>query len=216
MRKKILLLSIFMFSWCLSLSSEIKEVKFCEDPWPPYTYGKVGEITEKGIATDIINELFSRMDIKVTNKLLPWKRCLLMVEKGKQDGAMMLTKNSEREEYMEFSIPIIENRDMIWYKKGNSKIKEWNSFEDLKPYIIGNSLGFNYGKEFEKSVVEYNLKVDVAKIDELNFKKLDKGRIDVFFCNETAANTIFSKNKDLKDKFISMEKSLKNLLLNII
>ena len=57
------------------------------------------------------------------------------------------------------------------------------------------------------------MKVDIAKTDEQNFKKLAIGRTDVFFCNETAANTVFSKNKELKDKFLYMKKPLKEVIL---
>ena len=187
------------------------DVKMSEDPWPPYTYGKDGEITKKGIATDIVNELFKRLGMTTENKLFPWKRCLHQMEKGDRDGLMMLTKNADREKFLEFTIPVIEDKDLIWYKKGNTKIKEWADYKDLIGVKIGKSLGFNYGDAFNEAEKKYKLNTEEAPKDLFNFKKLKKGRIDVFICNKQAATSLMNSNPDLKGQFEFMKKPFKEI-----
>ena len=127
----------------------------------------------------------------------------------------MFNANAEREKFLKFSIPVMNSNDLIWYKKGNKKIKEWRTFKDLKNYTIGISSGFNYGDDYNKAVVKYNLKTDKARTDLQNFKEMALNRTDIFICNETAAKSIFRKNPELKNKFKSMKKPLKKVILHI-
>lgn len=197
----------------LSVSAEgqdhgIKSVILNEDPWPPYTFGIEGEEATHGIAVDIIRELFRRLNVEVELKLYPWKRCLYMVKKGQNDGHMLLIKTPEREKYMVFSDPFIPDRYLFWYRADRTQPVEWQNFADLKKYNIGLSDAYSYGDEFAKAVTEYDLEVEYAKSDEMNFQKLLKGRFDTFIGMENVARSIFKENPELKDKFKTAKKPL--------
>ena len=80
MKKIVIFITVLVLSSSL-FAGEI--IKMSEDPWPPFTFGKAGSITTKGIATDINQELFKRLGLKVETRLYPWKRCLMQMQKGK-------------------------------------------------------------------------------------------------------------------------------------
>ncbi|HPO50094.1 MAG TPA: transporter substrate-binding domain-containing protein [Spirochaetota bacterium] len=190
---------------------EIKKITFVEDPWPPFAIGK--ELTEptEGYAVELNKEIFKRLNIKVEFELLPWKRCLAMNQTGQVDGIMLLTKNKEREEFLDYSDVVIEDRDLVWYLASREQPIEWSNFEDLKEYQIGRSFGFNYGDDFNNASVKYKFIIDEAKDDETNFKKLLLSRIDLFICNETATISIIKKNEIFKGKFKYSTKPLKKV-----
>ncbi len=56
--------------------------------WPPYTYYRRenGKKTKEiiGFSVDVITEIFKKHNIKYTIRLLPWKRALISVERGKK------------------------------------------------------------------------------------------------------------------------------------
>ena len=190
-------------------------IKMSEDPWPPFTFGKAGSITTKGIATDINQELFKRLGLKVETRLYPWKRCLMQMKRGKRDGLMLLSINEERKSFLKFSISIMSDKNLLWYKKNNKKVKEWKKFKDLKKYKIGITNGFNYGDKFNNANKKYNFKTDGVRTDKLNFKKLEANRIDIIICSNVTARTIFKKNPAYKKQFKSMKKPINESFLYI-
>ena len=114
---------------------------------------------------------------------------------------------------MTFSDPFIPDRYLFWYRADRKQPVEWQNFADLKKYKIGISTGYSYGDDFPKAVKKYNLKLDYAKSDEINFGKLLKGRFDTFICMENVANAIFKNNPKLKGKFRTAEKPLMTLTM---
>ena len=185
-----------------SFAKEVTTVKLSEDPWPPYTLGEEGRAPTGGIAVDIMNAIFKKIDVKIDMELFPWKRCLFQMKHGIRDGLMLLTKNKDREKYMVYSELIMEDRDLLWYvEKGPSETKTWKSYEDFKNLLIGETAGFNYGKEFNDAKQKFKLRTEVVNTDFLNFKKLLAGRTDLFICNERAANSLFKNHPTLKGKF---------------
>ncbi len=216
---KIFLSIIFGYIFLLSsllLAQEITKITLIQDPWPPYTFGKAGEIPSRGFAVEISKEIFQRLNIQTDLMLFPWKRCLLQLKLGEKDGIMLLTKNTERQEYMDFTDKLMDSQDMIWYypekfKAHVGKEFSWDTFRDLKPYKIGHTAGFNYGERYDEAVREHNLIEEYANTDEQNFKKLFRGRIDIFVCNDNAAYEVFNIHPELKGKFKFAKKPLQRV-----
>ena len=67
-----------------------------------------------------------------------------------------------------------------------SYLFDWDTLEDLKGIHIGVTRGYSYGEEFDNAVKSGELKVQIVRKDELNFKKILAGRIDIFPYNKRA------------------------------
>jgi len=198
---------LFLFSFSFSFAENKKTVTLSDSPWPPYSYGKEGGKPTGGIAVHYTNELFRRLNVKTDIKLYPWKRCLNQMQEGRRDGLIIALKTKERDKYMVFSDVVITERLLVWYKKGRNI--QWKKFKNLKKYSIGITAGFSYGDAFDKAANKYSFALFEASNDLNNFKNLDLGRIDIFICNESVANALFKKNKDLVGKFEHSKKILK-------
>ncbi|KAB8029196.1 substrate-binding periplasmic protein [Fluviispira multicolorata] len=175
----IALLNILVYYQCSA--SEIEKVKICwEDGLkPPYLMLKVGKKTENesvtGVAVEIVHQILKKNKIEYENIILPWKRCLIEVEKGKIDIVPNASINPERQAFAFFTDkPLYSTNMVLFYKKKRFKKKPIiNGIDDLKKYIVGGYLGFNY-KYFNNQI-----EMDIGSTSrELLFQKLKIGRFD--------------------------------------
>lgn len=209
--KKILLTVVACVA--LTAMADARTLSLVEDPWPPFTFGKAGAPPTGGYAVEFAEAIFGRLGVEFEITLFPWKRCLHMVEHGISDGLLLATRNVERETWLSYTDPIMESRDLVWYRADRPSPIEWTELKDFKPYVIGRSAGFNYGDAFNAAEARYGFNIEENVNDLLNFKKLAAGRIDIFICNEIAAKYIFESHPELQGLFAASEKPLKTVTL---
>jgi len=213
------LLSLLSFIICLGFFSvtfaqEVKEVVFIADPWPPYNIGKTQ--IEEGIALEICKELFSRLSIKFSTRLYPWKRVLFYLKEGEEsmgkkvDFTFPIIKTKEREEYLVFSEAIISDRSVLLFnkKRKDGPIDWTGKIEDLKQYKFGVVYGYSYGKMFDNAFKNGILKTESNVTTEANFKKLLSKRIDIIKGSETVALYNINKIPGAKGKIISSKNAI--------
>ena len=119
-------------------AENLMTISLVEDPWPPYIEGNVGEQASGGKLIELYREVFKQIEgVEAEYLLMPWKRALLEVEHGRQDGIMALFKTPERAEVMDFTAPIFTGRTMLWYAPSKYPAAiNWQEMEDLKAYNI--------------------------------------------------------------------------------
>lgn len=94
--------------------------------------GKIG-----GIATDIVNEVFKRANIKADFKLHPWARTYKMVQINDNSFIYTLGRNAKREESFQWIGPIMIREAAFYGLKSQKDVVPVDSFEKLKNYKIG-------------------------------------------------------------------------------
>lgn len=182
------------------------KIYFAEEvDWAPFTPNQEGIATE-GLSYDLMTEIFSRLDIEVEIELFPQKRMLELIKKGEKDGATVISKNAQRLKYLVYTEPIFQKKGLLYFRKGNDKLLNWQSYEELKGFKIGIVAGHNYGDAFNKAVEKYNLEVYPVTHIGQNFEKLIHGRIDLFLCIEATANHYLNDSK-YKDLIVPASKS---------
>lgn len=167
---------------------------FMDEPIPPYTLGKEGEICKKGITKDIFDELFGRLNIHYEIRLVPWARALDSALHGKCDGIPLLMKNKEREAFLKYTIPVVNNREMLFFLPERLGEFQWEEFGDLKDYHIGLVRGYAYGDAFTEAIAKYNIKITYAKDSQMNFNMLQAKRVDFVIEDEIIARQILDKH----------------------
>ncbi len=202
--RMVCVLSMLFISFSSAFCQDMKKIKIAAFDYPPFYSEENGEI--QGIAVEVLRELFGRMNIETELRLYPLKRSLIYLKKGKADGLMILIKTAEREEYLQYTEPVITVRGLIWSaadRKGGAV--NFDSLEDLRPYKIGVTRGYSYGQEFDNMLKTMN--TDVARRDYDNYKKLMARRIDIFPGNEIVAKGLFENHPEFKGKFVHSDKS---------
>lgn len=180
--------------------------------YPPFYYEEEGEV--RGIAVDLINEVFGRLNLQANVHIYPLSRALSYLKSGSRDGIMILINTPERARYIKYTEPVMTVRGLIWSSANRSEGPvNYESLEDLRAYRVGVTRGYSYGPELD--AVLKTMDVDTANADLFNFRKLTTGRIDVFPGNEIVAKGLFKKFPDLNGKVVHSEKSFIEWVLHM-
>ncbi len=189
-----------------NISDDIKIIRIAEEAsWPPFTYEKSGK-AETGLAFELMTEIFSSTDIRINMDLFPQKRMLSYLKTGEYDVVSVISKCKEREKYLDYSVPLFEDKKMVYYSSAKISNFNWNSYIDFKNYKIGITRGTNYSDDFSRAVNEYNLDIDEVTSNLQNFQKLNAGRVDLVIMNQSTASELFRINNEFKKNIRKAEK----------
>jgi polar amino acid transport system substrate-binding protein len=171
---------------CLvGLAQAAPELHFGEEGnWPPFTISKEGE-TRDGLSYALISEIGRRAGFNVKLTLFPQKRLEFELGQGGLDGVTVISRNPEREAYLDYGEPLFQKIGYVYFRAGS--VREWHDFADFKGLTIGVTRGHNLGEAFAQAVAKDKLVVDEGGSDEQNFMKLIAGRVDVVFANHWTA-----------------------------
>lgn len=140
--------------------------------WPPYT--SESDAKSKLLETVVI-EAFKLENVNVKFTYLPWKRSYLKAEDGTFDGTFPWNKTPERDQlFVANRIPLVTDSSVYFHLKRT--VFDWKTMEDLKHYRVGVTLGYKNETIYRRR----GIVADVAPSEELNFRKILAGRIDVY------------------------------------
>ena len=141
---------------------------------PPYEFIQNGEVV--GIDVDIAKAIFKKLNIDAEYQILPWTRAWKMVETGEADAVFTTSRKDARKPFLYYPEEDMWNSEFAFFVRKDKKQPSFNSYEDAKGLTVGVIRGNSYNDDFFNA----KLKLDEARDDEQNFKKLAKGRIDLY------------------------------------
>ncbi len=139
------------------------------------------ELSHYGIGSRVITEAFALEGVRVEYGFFEWKRSYDQAKAGRWDGSILWGRTSEREKHFYFTDPILMDTLVFFHLK--SYPFDWSTMEDLKGVPIGATASYDYDEPFRKAERDGVIHVQRALKDELNLRKLLKGKIKVFPCN---------------------------------
>lgn len=169
---------------CLALvgahlqSAEAQELRYAVFPAPPYMIFQPGKPeAATGIDVEIVQEIASRLGLKLTVVECPWKRCLNLMELGEIDILSSVYRKPERELYMAYlNAPYLKELQIAFYSRANDNLVI-GKYEDLHAAgSIGVLKGASYFPRFDSDTTLN--KVEVTSQDQL-FPMLVHGHLDV-------------------------------------
>lgn len=145
--------------------------------YPPYQYQENGVV--KGIAADIVKEVFDRLKMPITITFYPFQRALANIQSGESDVIFTFYHKPEREEFAYYSQEALVNQTIALYVPQDSPI----SFDGDLSKLNGNSFGlvrFSYGKIFDDAIANKVIsKVDYVTSMPLNIEKFLAKRYEI-------------------------------------
>ena len=145
------------------------KLKIVADYWPPFTTEQKGQ----RIAADLVETALSNADIIHETQLLPWNEVLEGLKSGKYDAIVGAWKSTERESYLMFSQPYLENRIKLVGRIDNRIV--YKRLDQLAGKKVGLVEGYAYGPEISdsKSIVKVMGATEAGNIKKLIAKKVD-------------------------------------------
>ncbi|WP_296254944.1 MULTISPECIES: substrate-binding periplasmic protein [unclassified Pseudomonas] len=179
---------------CLSFSAMGEKLRLVTEPWPPYAMEENGKAS--GLDYDTTAIVLQRLGIDVQWQFLPWKRCLMMLQRGEADGALDIFKVSAREKDL-LVYPSEPLSDVNWVLfHANARPHPFRTLEDLEGLTIGVSPGYLYTPEFDSSS---SFVREPAPSHQANFGKLIRGRIDLLVTDRRVGQQMLDQLK-LRDQ----------------
>lgn len=148
------------------------------------------ENEESGVFIELAQELAKRADINIEITLKPTKRTIADFEASRIAGFFPALDVSLPKK-AELSSAVYVKKDFAFVLKQNRAPR---SIFDLKGKTIGLTAGFPYVSQIASNP---SIKIDYANTDELNVKKLMRGRFDVFVVEEKSGIRAFEKESVL-------------------
>ncbi len=171
-----------------------------EDYCPAIYRGKDGK--PAGIFNEIITEIFKRLHIPLKKAVYPWKRAQKLIKEGKADG-IVTVYTKERQKYMVATKPIWYITETLLFRRDNPKackILKVNSFEDLREFVIVETIGSGWTKE---KFNEYKIRnVIWVPTVESALNMVAKGRADVYMMYSWKAFSILLKKRAEEGPFV--------------
>jgi polar amino acid transport system substrate-binding protein len=189
MLKKYQLLFTLIFSCLFQTAIAQTKITLANGEWAPYSSK---ELKYGGLSTHIVTEAFKLVGIDVTYEYVPWERGYILAKQGDIAGQLLRSRNAEREKYFLFSDPIMETESSYFHLK--SFPFDWKTIDDLKGLVIGGTIGYNYGDDFNKAEKYGDIDVSRVNNDLQNIKKLILGRIDIFPVNTDVGYYLIHKH----------------------
>lgn len=208
-----IIFSIFVLLLCSTIYAKSLTLVTLESPPSEYSENNIA----KGSNVDIVKEALKRIGYDVNIQFVPWKRALFMVEKGQADGVIDAAYTKERAQYMYYPEEEIYIEEWYAFKKKDANITLDKDFQNAKDIRLGITRGFSYGGKIQDAI-DNNMFIflDESYNNELNLKKVDAGRFDMFL---GVKKTVFQLAKKLgyedKISIVKMTETNKDYLLNL-
>jgi polar amino acid transport system substrate-binding protein len=151
------------------------ELGLVSDKWPPFT----DVAGQPRYAVELVHEALRRSGVEAKTSILDWSKVTKSLQQGKFDGSAAMWRNSDRDAYLLFSEPMLENRLVLVGRKGSDVSA--SSLSGLNGKRIALVAGYAYGDEI--------LKADGPKFVEgpshqANFQKLLMDEVDYLLIDE--------------------------------
>lgn len=186
----------FIFICLLCTTLYLPSIVFSQDTirlangeWPPW---QSRDLKFSGVASKIVSDAFALEGIRVEYGFFPWGRAYKLSEHGTWDGTFLWSFTEERARDHFYSEPIIATQKVFFHLKSTKF--NWITVNDLKDYPIGLTIENTYGQLIEDGIKSKVLKVQYAESDEVNFRKLLLGRIQLFVTAPEVGYRLLYKN----------------------
>jgi polar amino acid transport system substrate-binding protein len=165
-------------------------LKVCTVDWPPYTVSEGRQVG--GMHTEMVTELFRRLDQTVQIDQIAWERCLKEVESGGYDAAYSASYKADRAEYAVYpKTPLQTVSYVVVVAKGTGTA--WNASRDAGKLAqpIAAPRGFSITGDLQK--IAGVTVDDGATTDQQDMSKLGTGRVKTVVIEASVARSLIAK-----------------------
>lgn len=147
------------------------------------------ETQPAGVVVELVSEMLERAKVDYTFKLMPPKRALLTTAESANFCVFPIERSQEREANFQWVSPVLISRHGF-YSHPDKPIK-LVTLDDARSYKLGSYLGSGVGEYLES----FGFEVEYAGRNELNARKLEKKRIDLWASDTLSASFLIKDNR---------------------
>ena len=160
-------------------------LRFVTLEFAPFIYGENQQVAGPG--RDVIAAICEDAEIDCSFDIYPWRRAQELMKSGDADGMMVIGRNPGREEWLEFSPPMMRTEYGFFVGAGNAL--DYRSPDQVAGYRVGVFAPSNTEtqlKGLRDEVVAMGaapIEIDGHPDDAAGMRKLAAGRLDAVYSN---------------------------------
>lgn len=185
--RRALLVLLLLFS-LLPVEAVAQPISLTLNEYPPYIGAR---IPYQGILSRLVREAFALEGVEITLVEVPNDRSIAGPMAGLYDGTFGWAYTPERAEKLLYSDALLTFHMVFFQHK--ARVINWQSMEDLAPYMIGITKGNFVSSDFSRLQQEGKLQVDEGPDDASGMRKLLLQRIDLFPMEEEAGQLLLAR-----------------------
>jgi polar amino acid transport system substrate-binding protein len=172
-------------------------LKLAVDVWAPYE--NISNKEAPGFSTEVVTSVLREIGAQWDIKEYPWARALKEVFEGNRDALFTAFWTEERARYCYYpKEPLAKERWVFFVRRKDVPRLSFSSYDEIKTRRIGILRGASVTEEFW-DFVEAHKNYDEVATDDLNFKKLLRGRID-YVVTSYSNGVELAKQMDISDE----------------
>ena len=154
---------------------------------PPFVSAEPRE----SFLTELLPAVAKEMDVVFEFRFMPWPRCELAVDTLKAWATMPYVPTPERNKKFLFSEPLYTKRTVLFhYSDDEPRVPmTFCHLNELSPHRIGGVRGYYYLDRFARA----GLRLELTNSEELSFRKLRAGRVELVPAVESVGWNIIRK-----------------------
>ncbi len=164
-----------MMLMCFGIYGQDAQLRLASDVYPPFT-DKPGN---QAFALELVHEALERSSVEAESDILDFGEVLEMINERKYDGSAALWKSKDRESYLLYSEPYLENR-LVLVGRAGSDVSA-SSLSELKNKRVSIVSGYAYGSSIYTTP---GVIILPGKSDQDNLETLLEGRTDYMLVDE--------------------------------
>ncbi|WP_144206647.1 substrate-binding periplasmic protein [Shewanella donghaensis] len=174
---------LITLSLCLFIT-ELKAEKITVYTYQNAPFAEQTDNNHRGMIIEIVAELFTRAELDYEVVFNPLKRGLTMTARSPNVCVLPIERTQQRESDFVWVGPVLISRYGLFSDTKNSI--PLVTLHDAREYSIGTFLGSG----ISEYLVSFSHEVQLTSADNLNLKKLQKGRIDLWAAELITAKSI--------------------------
>ncbi len=160
---------------CFGIYGQDKQLRLASDVYPPFT-DKPGK---QAFAVELVHEALKRSSVEAESDILDFGLVLEQINERKYEGSAALWKSKDRETYLMFSDPYLENRLVLVGRAGSDvSAASLSELENKRVSIVS---GYAYGSSIYTTP---GVIILPGRSDQDNLETLLEGKTDYMLVDE--------------------------------
>ncbi|WP_019612885.1 substrate-binding periplasmic protein [Psychromonas ossibalaenae] len=180
------------------------KLTFVTQHFAPFSY----EIGHKpaGPAVEVVNAACTQAKIKCEIYVLDWPKAQSRVYSGLTDGLFLIGRNSQREELLHFTAPVMKSEYGFFVKE--DKLPSFSYESDIGGLRVGVYGPSNTAKSLRELNKSNRFNIVMFPHDEFSFLDLAAGKLDAVYSNRIVGQALIYKLGLSNVKYTSTHKSI--------
>ncbi len=186
---------IILLLYCALAVASSTELKLASDIWPPFT----DQAGRPRVAIELVQEALIRAGYRGLTDILDFEAVIQGLGMGNYDGSAALWKDAEREKFLLFSEPYLENRLVLVGRKGTDVSA--GNFMELAGMKIAVVAGYSYG---DITQPDSGPEFVEGRNDQDNLSLLLTGQVDYMLVDELLISHVQSHQQEEAGKHLAI------------